>query len=235
ALATLGAEERRLGDVDVAVLDDLRELPVEERQEQRPDVRAVHIRVGHDDDPVVAELLDVEVLDPDAAAERGDHRLDLVAAEHLVEPGLLDVQNLPLERQDGLEATIASLLGRPPCRLALDDVQLAQGRIPLLAIRELSWKGAAVQGALAAHQIARLPGRLAGPCGIDRLADDAAGHRGVFLEIGAEPVVENRLDDALDLGVSQLGLGLPLELRVRNLDADDAGEPFADVFAGDAL
>ena len=46
--------------------------------------------------------------------------------------------------------------------------------------------------------------------------------RRVLFEVGAELVVEDRLDDALDLGVAELGLGLPFELRVRNLDADDA-------------
>ena len=52
---------------------------------------------------------------------------------------------------------------------------------------------------------------------------------------GAELVVDDRLDDALDLGVAELGLGLAFELRMRNLDADDRGEPLADVLAGDAL
>ena len=59
--------------------------------------------------------------------------------------------------------------------------------------------------------------------------------RGILFEIRAELVVDDGLDDPLDLGVAELGLGLPLELRVRNLDADDAGEPLADVVAGDAL
>ena len=140
-------------------------------------MRAVHVRVGHDDDAVVAELRDVEVLGADAAAERRDHRLDLVAAEHLVEAGLLDVQNLALERQDGLEATIASLLGRPAGRLALDDVELAQRRIALLAVRQLAGQRAAVERALAAHQIAGLARRLARAGRIDRLADDAARDR----------------------------------------------------------
>ena len=49
-----------------------------------------------------------------------------------------------------------------------------------------------------------------------------------------ELVVDDRLDDALDLGVAELGLGLPLELRLRDLDADDGGQPFADVVAADA-
>ena len=68
----LGAEERRLRDEDVAVLDERRHLAVEERQQQRADVRAVDVGVGHDDDAVVAELRDVEVFGADAAAERGD-------------------------------------------------------------------------------------------------------------------------------------------------------------------
>src|SRR5439155_22577317 len=97
ALSAFRTKERRLRDVDVAVLDDLRQLAVEERQEQRADVRAVHVRVGHDDDAVVPELAEVEVSGAEPAAERGEHRLDLVAAEHLVEAGLLDVEDLPLE------------------------------------------------------------------------------------------------------------------------------------------
>jgi hypothetical protein len=54
--------ERRLRDVDVAALDQLRHLPVEERQQQRADVRAVDVGVGHDDDAVVAQLVEVELV-----------------------------------------------------------------------------------------------------------------------------------------------------------------------------
>jgi hypothetical protein len=54
--------ERRLGDVEIALLDELRHLPIEERQQQRADVRAVHVGVGHDDDLVVAQLVDVEIV-----------------------------------------------------------------------------------------------------------------------------------------------------------------------------
>ena len=38
---------------------------------------------------------------------------------------------------------------------------------------------------------------------------------------------------ALDLGVAQLGLGLPLELRLGDLHRDDRGQPLAQVLAGD--
>ena len=73
----LGAEERRLRDVDVAVLDQLPHLAVEERQQQRPDMRSIHVRVRHDDDAVVAKVVHVELVATDAAAERRDQRADL--------------------------------------------------------------------------------------------------------------------------------------------------------------
>ena len=40
------------------------------------------------------------------------------------------------------------------------------------------------------------------------------------------------LDLALDLGVAQLGLGLALELRLGQLDADDGRQALAHVLAG---
>jgi hypothetical protein len=67
-------------------------------------------RVGHDDDPVVAHLIRIEIFGANAAPERRDHGLDLVAAQHLVEAGFLDVQNLALQRQNRLEPSIAPLL-----------------------------------------------------------------------------------------------------------------------------
>ena len=53
-LALLDLVERRLRDEHVSLLDQLLELPVEQGQQQRADVRAVDVGVGHDDDGVVA-------------------------------------------------------------------------------------------------------------------------------------------------------------------------------------
>jgi hypothetical protein len=55
--------ERRLGDVDVAALDEALHLAVEEREQEGADVGAVHVGVGHDDDLVVAGLGGVEGAD----------------------------------------------------------------------------------------------------------------------------------------------------------------------------
>src|SRR5262249_16176814 len=76
--AALQAVERRLRDEQMPALDDLLEVPVEEREQERPDVRAVDVGVAHEDDRVVAQLLYVLVLAADAGAERGDQELDLL-------------------------------------------------------------------------------------------------------------------------------------------------------------
>src|ERR1043166_8510053 len=124
-LLPLEPVKRRLGDVNVAGVDQLPHVAEEEREEQRPDVAPVHIRVGHDDDLAVPELRQVEVVVADARSDRADDDPDLLVLEHLVDARLLDVENLAFERQDRLELPVAALLGRAAGRIALDDGQLA--------------------------------------------------------------------------------------------------------------
>jgi len=65
-------------------------------------MRAVDIGVGHDDDLVVAQFLDIEFVAANAGAERGDQRADFLAAQHAVETGAFDIEDFALQRQDGL-------------------------------------------------------------------------------------------------------------------------------------
>ena len=150
----------------------LRHLPVEERQQQRADVRAVDVRVRHDDDAVIAQLGEVELVLADAAAERRDQRADLRRRQHLVEARALDVQDLALQRQDRLRAPIAALLGGAAGRVALDDEELGQRRILFLAVRELAGQARDVERALASRQLARLARRFARTRRVDDLGDD---------------------------------------------------------------
>ena len=87
---------------------------------------------------------------------------------------LLDVQDLALERQDGLEAAIASLLGGAAGGIALDEVDLAEARIALLAVGELAGERRGIERAFAAGQIARLARCFARAGGFDDLVDDAS-------------------------------------------------------------
>src|SRR5881409_902750 len=64
---------------------------------------AVHVGVGHDDDLVVAGVVDLEAL-AHAGADRRDDGPDLLVGEDLVDARLLDVQDLASQREDRLEA-----------------------------------------------------------------------------------------------------------------------------------
>ena len=233
-VALLEPVERRLGDVDVAGVDERRHVAEEEGEDERADVRAVDVGVGHDDDLVVARLGDVELV-ADARAHGADHRQDLVVGQHLVDARLLDVDDLAAQRQDGLEGAVARLLGRAAGRVALDEVELGERRVAQRAVGQLAGQRRALEQALAAREVARLARGRARPRRLDRLVDDLPRLARVLLEELGQLGVDRRLDQGADLGVAQLALGLALELRVAQLDRDERREALAHVFAGEVL
>ena len=190
--ALLDLVERRLGDVDVAGVDQLVHLAEQQRQDERADVRAVDVGVGHEDHLVVAGPLDVELV-AHAGADRGDQRLDLVVLQHLVDARLLDVEDLAAQRQDRLRVAVAALLGRAAGGVALDDEDLGQRRVLDRAVGELARQARVLERALAARQVARLARGRARLRGLDGLADDRARLLRVLLEELGELRVDDRL------------------------------------------
>ena len=93
AFLALDLIKRRLSDVNLAGSHQLGHLPKEKSEQERANVRAVDVGVGHDNDPAVAKPGDVETTFvfavtvflrlTDAGADRGDHRLDFVVLEEL--------------------------------------------------------------------------------------------------------------------------------------------------------
>ena len=136
--------ERRLGDVDAAGLDQLVHVAEEERQQQRADVAAVHVGVGHDDDLAVAAFFHVEIV-ADAAAQGADDRANFLVAEHLHEVGLLDVEDLTLEGEDRLNVGIAALLGRATGGIPFDQEDLGVFVALGAAVGELAGQAAAFE------------------------------------------------------------------------------------------
>lgn len=224
-------EERRLGDIDVAGLDQLGHLAVEEGQKQRADMGAVHIGIGHDDNAVIAEFGDVEII-IQSASDRGDHRLDLLVFQHLVLAGLLDVEEFSADGQDRLEQTVPSLFCGTACRISLDDVEFADGGILAGAVGQFSGQGKSFESAFSLDQLSCLAGGFAGVGGHDGLADNIAGDLGILLQERAQALIDHGGDDSFDLTVSEFGFCLSFELGIRDLDADHGAQSFQRIRAG---
>src|SRR3989338_8542981 len=232
--ALLNPVERRLGDVEVAGADQLGEVAIEEGQEQGADVGTVNVGVGHDNNAVVSQFGQVKLL-ADVGAQRDDQRLELVVGQHLVEPGLFDVQNFSAQRQDRLKLAVTALLGRAAGRVTLDNVEFRAGRVAGGAVGQLAGQHQALERPLAQHGFARRPGRHPRLLGQQALADDRFGVAGVLFQPGVDRVVDDAVNDRFNLGVAELGFGLALELGIGHLDRNDGRQPLAGVFAAQVL
>src|SRR6266487_1388678 len=232
ALPALHAVERRLRDVNVIALDELLHVAEEKSQQQRANVRTVDVRIGHENNLVIAQFSRVEIVLADAGAQRGDDGANFLVPQHFVVARLFDVEDFSLERQDGLVLAVASLLRRPAGRFALDNEQLAPRRIALLAIGKFSRQAARIHRGFAARQFARLAGRFARARRFNAFADDAARDGRVLVEPLAELFVHELFDVALDVAV-QFALGLPFKLRLRQAHAHHGDQALADVVTGD--
>ncbi len=137
-LAFLHFVQRRLCNVNVAALNDFRHLTIEEGQQQRTDVRAVDVRIGHDDDAVITQFVRVVLVATDAAAQRGDQRRHFLRREHLVETRLLNVKNFTLQRQNRLVFTVTALLRRTARGVPFHQVQFGQRRVAFLTVRQFA-------------------------------------------------------------------------------------------------
>ena len=111
------------------------------------------------------------------------------AAQHAVEPGALHVQDLALQRQDGLAACGPCPAWRTAAgAVALDDEHFRLCRVTLLAVGQLARQRAHVQHALAPGELPRPARRLARAGGVHHLLHDGFGLARVRLEPMADHV-----------------------------------------------
>ncbi len=219
-LSLRNAEEGRLGDVDVPGLDEFEHVAVEERQEERPYMGAVHIGIGHDYDVVVPCPFGIELL-PDARADGGDQGLDLGVLQDLVFSGFLHVEDLSPQREDGLEFPVPALLWRshrlnplPRYRSRSLPDRVPNSQQVFRADPELS------RELFRRARSRAFRGCLAGFCRRKGLFNDNLEHFRVFIEIFGECRVDQRIDNTFHAAVPEAHLGLPLELGVGHLDRD---------------
>ena len=136
-LALADTIQRRLCDIDMPLFDQRAHIAEEEGEQQGADMRAVDVRIRHDDDLVITELFGIELL-TDARAERGDDRGELIVAVDLIETRFFDIEHLTPQGQDRLKFSVASLLGGAARGVTLYDVDLCLTAILRLAVGELT-------------------------------------------------------------------------------------------------
>ena len=225
--------ERRLRDVHVPRLDQLRHLAVEERQRKRSDMRSVDVGVRRQHHQQVG-VLEVELF-PDPVLDRRHCRLDLDVREHLVDAALLDVDDLPAQRQHRLGRAVARLLRRaarssPPTTYS----SASRGSLTVQSASFPGRVGLQRHEHLAARQVAGLARGLAGSCGVNRLGDDPCDRSGSPRGTRAEPAVDRLSTAPLTGGLSSLVFVWPSNWGSWSLTEDQAGrQALAHVLAGE--
>ncbi|MBT9161453.1 MAG: hypothetical protein DDT26_02759 [Dehalococcoidia bacterium] len=115
----------------MAIGDELWHIAEEEGKQQGTNMRAINIGIGHDDDAVIAKLGKIElrtITGSDTCPQSNDEGTDFIVRHHLLRANLLHIEDLSLEWQYGLEASISSLLGRTTGRISLDNIKLTVSR-----------------------------------------------------------------------------------------------------------
>ena len=193
-------------------------------------MRAVHIGIGHDDNLVVTQLLDIEIL-MNTGTERGDHSADLIVFQNTVESRFFNVQDLTAKRKDCLRRADTRGFCGTACGISLYDEDFKFCGIPFGTVGKLAGKALALKRGLPAGKVSCLTGGVTGALGKNGLLDNDLRNGRMLLEIVSQLLAHNAVHGASRLAVSELLLRLSFELRLRKLNADNRGKTFADIFA----
>src|SRR5439155_6150976 len=121
----LDREKRWLRDINVVALDQVLHVTEEESEQQRANMAAVHVGVGHQNDFSVAQLGRIEVFLRNAGTERGNHGANFFVRQHLVVARFFDVEDFSLQRKNRLKTAITALFRGAAGGLAFDKEQFA--------------------------------------------------------------------------------------------------------------
>ena len=226
--------KRRLRQIQPLLLQQRAHVAEEKSQQQRADVRAVHIGVRHDHDAAVADFFGVHLrLAGLEAADGRVERGDFLRGQRLGAVGLFHIQNFSAQGQNRLKGAGAPLLRRAAGRVALHQKQLAFGRILFLTIRQFAGQAGRVEDIFAPRHLARPTGGLAGLGGLQDFPANRLGLAGVFLQIDFQRLRHDLLHRRADFGGDQLFLRLRGKLGVGRANGQHAGQALAHVLAGD--
>ena len=133
-----------------------------------------------------------------------------------------------------MELAIAGVDSRAACAVALDEVQLGDRGVCGDAVGQFAGQAATPEGGLAGR-LAGFAGCCAGAGGRNHFLSDRFGLGRMLFEVLGERRVGGAINDATDVRVTELRLGLPFELWFRQAHGDDCGQAFGNVLAGQVL
>ena len=194
-------------------------------------MRTIHVRVGHDDDAVVAQFLDVVIFFANASTQSGDQCHHLLTGKHFVKTGFFDVEDFTFERQNRLVFTVSPLFGRTARRVTLDDKYFRQAGIFFLTIGEFTWQTHSVQHTFAARHFTRTTCGVARTCGLNNFVTNDFGFVRTFLQKVMQRLTHDFFHRQTHFGRDQFVFGLRGKFRLRYFDGQYAGETFAHVIA----
>ena len=192
-------------------------------------MRSVHVGVCHDDDFMVAQLVEVGIFLAYASAHGGNERLHFLVGKHFVKAGAFRIQDFAAQGQDGLIFWVTPLLCRTACRITFHDEQFGFNGILALAVGKFAGQRVVGKRALAADKLLGAAGCVPRPRGVHGLVDNEADILGIFLKIHIQAVIHHTGNQTGNFTVAKLGLGLPFKLGLGQLDADNGGKALAHI------
>src|SRR5690606_11812844 len=98
-------EQRRLCNIKIACFKQWTHIAEKERQQQGADMGTIDVRIGHDDDFMVACFFQIEFL-ANPCSKRCNDVADFSVGKNPVKTGFFYVEDFPTKRQDRLEMAI---------------------------------------------------------------------------------------------------------------------------------
>ena len=181
----------------------------------------IGIGIGHDNDLVIVGIFNREVCS-DTRSDGINHGVDFLIFKDIRHLSLGCIDYLTTKRQDSLELTVTTLLGRTDGRVPLDQIEFI-----LCRVFRLSWSQFSRQQALVflvflaiSALITRLTSCFTSITSLDSLADEIGSKFSIFHKEEGQLISHNAIHNRTSKWTPQFVLSLAFKLKVffRNQD-----------------
>ncbi len=144
---------------------------------------AVHVGIRHDDDLMVAKLVQIDGFVSKSNTDGRNQGLNLFVFQDLIISYTEHIQDLSFKWQNRLKVPVSTLLRGSAGGVSLHNEQFANGRILFGAVRQFAWQSATFQNSLSLGD--HLPGfsrGFSGPAGENTFLQNRFYFSGIFFK-----------------------------------------------------